>query len=51
MSQSLEFAFKDALTFIGKLNLILEKLDDPQIPDDARQEMLKQMEFLLDKIG
>ena len=51
MSEKLEFAFKDALTFISKLNLILEKLDDPQIPVGAKEEMLKQLEFLLDKIG
>lgn len=51
MNEKLEFAFKDALTFIGKLNLILEKLDNPQIPEGAKAEMLKQLEFLLDKIG
>ena len=51
MNEKLEFAFKDALTFMSKLNLILEKLDDPQIPQEAKDAMLKQLEFLLDKIG
>ncbi len=50
LSEKVGFAFKDALTFIGKLNLLLEKVDHPQIPEAAKDEMLKQMEFLLDKL-
>jgi hypothetical protein len=51
VNEKTELAFKDALVFLHKLNVQLEKVDHPQIPESAKDEMLKQLEFLLDKLG